>query len=54
MGAVFALFAGFYYWIAKITGYPVYDREMLTAEHFRNAGNTTLIGDAAHPMSPFK
>ncbi len=40
--------------ISKITGYPVYDREILTTEHFRNAGNVTLIGDAAHPMSPFK
>lgn len=40
--------------ISKITGYPVYDREILTGEHFKNAGNTTLIGDAAHPMSPFK
>jgi 2-polyprenyl-6-methoxyphenol hydroxylase-like FAD-dependent oxidoreductase len=39
---------------SKITGYPVYDREILTKEHFQNAGNTTLIGDAAHPMSPFK
>ena len=40
--------------VSKITGYPVYDREILTAEHFKNAGNVTLIGDAAHPMSPFK
>jgi 2-polyprenyl-6-methoxyphenol hydroxylase-like FAD-dependent oxidoreductase len=40
--------------IWKITGYPIYDREILTAEHFKNAGNATLIGDAAHPMSPFK
>lgn len=40
--------------LSKITGYPVYDREMLSVEHFKNAGNTTLIGDAAHPMSPFK
>jgi 2-polyprenyl-6-methoxyphenol hydroxylase-like FAD-dependent oxidoreductase len=40
--------------ISKITGYPVYDRETLTTEHFKNAGNATLIGDAAHPMSPFK
>ena len=39
---------------SKITGYPVYDREMLSAKHFKNAGNVTLIGDAAHPMSPFK
>lgn len=40
--------------VSKITGYPVYDREILTAEHLKNAGNATLIGDAAHPMSPFK
>lgn len=40
--------------LSKITGYPVYDREMLSVEHFKNAGNVTLIGDAAHPMSPFK
>ncbi len=39
---------------SKITGYPVYDREILTGEHLKNAGNATLIGDAAHPMSPFK
>ncbi len=39
---------------SKITGYPVYDREVLVAEHLKNAGNATLIGDAAHPMSPFK
>lgn len=37
-----------------ITGYPVYDRELLTPELFKNAGNVTLLGDAAHPMSPFK
>ncbi len=40
--------------MSKITGYPVYDREMLTMEHLKNAGSVTLIGDAAHPMSPFK
>lgn len=40
--------------IAQISGYPVYDRELLSAELFAKAGNTTLIGDAAHPMSPFK
>jgi len=40
--------------ITQVTGYPVYDREILTVEHFKNAGNATLIGDAAHPMSPFK
>ena len=38
----------------KITGYPVYDREQLAAELLENVGSVTLIGDAAHPMSPFK
>ncbi|TXD48232.1 FAD-dependent oxidoreductase [Polaribacter sp. IC073] len=38
----------------KISGYPVYDRELLTPELFEKAIKTTLIGDAAHPMSPFK
>ncbi|MBP7822885.1 FAD-dependent monooxygenase [Candidatus Gracilibacteria bacterium] len=40
--------------VSKITGYPVYDREILTPEQFKNSGNATLMGDAAHPMSPFK
>ncbi len=35
-----------------ITGYPVYDRELLKPELL--TGSVTLIGDAAHPMSPFK
>ncbi len=39
---------------AKITGYPVYDRELLKPEVLEKAGPFTLIGDAAHPMSPFK
>lgn len=38
----------------QITGYPVYDRQQLSAELLQNAGSVTLIGDAAHPMSPFK
>jgi salicylate hydroxylase len=38
----------------KITGYPVYDRDLLNSEMLKNAGSVTLIGDAAHPMSPFK
>ena len=38
----------------KITGYPVYDRELLTSELLKNADSITLLGDAAHPMSPFK
>ena len=37
-----------------ISGYPVYDRELLQPEFLKKATNTTLIGDAAHPMSPFK
>lgn len=37
-----------------ISGYPVYDRELLQPELLENAGPFTLIGDAAHPMSPFK
>ncbi|WP_095951638.1 NAD(P)/FAD-dependent oxidoreductase [Flavobacterium sp. ACN6] len=38
----------------KISGYPVYDRDLLQAAFLNNAGPVTLIGDAAHPMSPFK
>ncbi len=37
-----------------VSGYPVYDRELLTPEHFANSPRATLIGDAAHPMTPFK
>ena len=40
--------------VAQVSGYPVYDRTLLTTTQFENAGNSTLIGDAAHPMSPFK
>jgi 2-polyprenyl-6-methoxyphenol hydroxylase-like FAD-dependent oxidoreductase len=39
---------------AQISGYPVYDRELLKPELLEKAGPFTLIGDAAHPMSPFK
>lgn len=39
---------------AQISGYPVYDRELLKSELLEKAGAITLIGDAAHPMSPFK
>lgn len=38
----------------QISGYPVYDRELLTSETLQTCGQVTLIGDAAHPMSPFK
>jgi salicylate hydroxylase len=46
-----------------VSGYPVYDRTLLTTELLRSkttASNksdgrsVTLLGDAAHPMSPFK
>lgn len=39
---------------AQISGYPVYDRELLCTELLAKGGQVTLIGDAAHPMSPFK
>ncbi|HEU4788904.1 MAG TPA: NAD(P)/FAD-dependent oxidoreductase [Flavobacterium sp.] len=38
----------------QISGYPVYDRELLKSELLEKGGQVTLIGDAAHPMSPFK
>jgi 2-polyprenyl-6-methoxyphenol hydroxylase-like FAD-dependent oxidoreductase len=39
---------------AQVSGYPVYDRALLKSELLENAAQVTLIGDAAHPMSPFK
>ncbi|HKO78107.1 MAG TPA: NAD(P)/FAD-dependent oxidoreductase [Flavobacterium sp.] len=39
---------------AQVSGYPVYDRELLEPELLKKGGQVTLIGDAAHPMSPFK
>ena len=39
---------------ADISGYPVYDRELLKPEAMRSLEEVSLIGDAAHPMSPFK
>ena len=38
----------------QISGYPVYDRELLKSELLEKSRQVTLIGDAAHPMSPFK
>ncbi len=40
--------------IEHISGYPVYDRDILKPKFLEKAGSITLIGDAAHPMSPFK
>lgn len=41
-----------------ITGYPAYDRDLPTTGQLRGdpsgLSRVTLIGDAAHPMSPFK
>lgn len=40
--------------VEYISGYPVYDRELITPELLAESEHVTLIGDAAHPMSPFK
>ena len=39
---------------AQVSGYPVYDRALLDANLLASNEKITLIGDAAHPMSPFK
>jgi 2-polyprenyl-6-methoxyphenol hydroxylase-like FAD-dependent oxidoreductase len=38
----------------QISGYPVYDRALLDSTLLEKSKKATLIGDAAHPMSPFK
>jgi len=38
----------------QVSGYPVYDRALLRPEWLEKGKQMTLIGDAAHPMSPFK
>jgi len=38
----------------QISGYPVYDRALLQTDLLAQSEKVTLIGDAAHPMSPFK
>lgn len=40
--------------VELISGYPAYDREILKQDAMIKAEPATLIGDAAHPMSPFK
>lgn len=37
-----------------VSGYPVYDRALLQPEWLEKGAHSTLLGDAAHPMSPFK
>lgn len=39
---------------SQVSGYPVYDRAPLEPEWLEKGAQVTLIGDAAHPMSPFK
>ena len=39
---------------ALVSGYPAYDRTPLEPELLEKGAQVTLIGDAAHPMSPFK
>ena len=38
----------------QVSGYPVYDRALLDSALLAKGSQVTLIGDAAHPMSPFK
>ncbi|NLQ16232.1 FAD-dependent monooxygenase [Marinomonas sp. M1K-6] len=40
--------------LSLVSGYPVYDRALLEPDWLAQAEKVTLIGDAAHPMSPFK
>ncbi len=40
--------------VAQVSGYPVYDRALLDLALLEKGLPITLIGDAAHPMSPFK
>jgi 2-polyprenyl-6-methoxyphenol hydroxylase-like FAD-dependent oxidoreductase len=47
--------------VELVSGYPVYDRDLLTQEIVASARESddgfdaiTLLGDAFHPMSPFK
>ena len=39
---------------SDITGYPIYDRKVFDPTMLHEKGSVTLLGDAAHPMSPFK
>lgn len=39
---------------SQVSGYPVYDRALLSLDLLSQENKVSLIGDAAHPMSPFK
>lgn len=40
--------------LSLVSGYPVYDRSILSVDMLNPKSRITLLGDAAHPMSPFK
>lgn len=40
--------------IELVSGYPVYDRDLICTSMLNTRRRVTLLGDAAHPMSPFK
>ena len=40
--------------VELVSGYPVYDRALLEPADLQVVDRVTLIGDACHPMSPFK
>ena len=40
--------------VELVSGYPVYDRALLEDSDLKVSGRISLIGDACHPMSPFK
>jgi salicylate hydroxylase len=41
--------------LKNVSGYPIYDRNEIALSDFRQGkSRVTFLGDAAHPMSPFK
>jgi 2-polyprenyl-6-methoxyphenol hydroxylase-like FAD-dependent oxidoreductase len=40
--------------LSLVSGYPVYDRSILSGDVLNPKSRVTLLGDSAHPMSPFK
>jgi len=39
---------------SKMRCSPLFDRDPLSLDKFEKLGNMTLVGDACHPMAPFK